>query len=93
VTREEIYVHKTPYTADKIHVLARLDASKLDLGKGREQGLHRTDNDFPVAWSKNYGKGRVFYSTFGHLPESWDNPAIQKMYFEAIRWAMKSGDH
>lgn len=85
--RDEIYVHKAPYSRDKIHVLARLDASKLDYSKAKN--LHRTDRDFPVAWTKNYGKGRVFYSTFGHLPETWDNPAVQKMYFEAIKWAMK----
>jgi hypothetical protein len=23
------------------------------------------------------------------LPETWDNPAVQKMYIEAIKWAMK----
>ena len=84
--RDEIYVHEAPYSRDKVHVLARLDASKLDYSKA--QGLHRTDKDFPVAWSKSYGKGRVFYSTFGHQPESWDNPQIQKMYFEAIKWSM-----
>lgn len=84
--RDEIYVHKAPYSRDKVHVLARLDASKLDFNSARQ--LRRTDKDFPVAWSKSYGKGRVFYSTFGHAPETWDNPAIQKMYFEAIKWAM-----
>jgi len=90
--RDEIYVHKAPYSRDKVHVLARLDASKLDFSGARQ--LHRTDNDFPVAWTKTYGKGRVFYSTFGHAAETWDNPAIQKMYLEAIKWAMgmTSGD-
>ena len=40
-----------------------------------------------------YGKGRVFYSTFGHAPETWDDPQIQKMYFEATRWALRlTGD-
>jgi len=70
-----------------------MDAAKLDLDNGRQKGLHRTDNDFPVAWTKSYGQGRVFYSTFGHLPESWDNPAIPKMYFEAIRWVMGGIEH
>jgi len=83
---DEIYEFKAPYSRDKVHILARLDADKLDYSKARD--LHRTDRDFPVAWYKNYGKGRVFYSTFGHLPESWDNPAIRKMYFEAIKWSM-----
>jgi type 1 glutamine amidotransferase len=84
--RDEIYVHKAPYSRDRVHVLARLDAGKLDYAAAKD--LHRTDKDFPVAWTKSYGKGRVFLSTFGHLPETWDNPAIQKMYFEAIKWAM-----
>ena len=40
-----------------------------------------------------YGKGRVFYSTFGHAAETWDDPQIQKMYFEATRWALRlTGD-
>jgi hypothetical protein len=41
-----------------------------------------------VAWAKSYGKGRVFYSTLGHPVENWDRPDMQKMYFEAIRWAL-----
>ena len=47
-----------------------------------------TDHDFAVAWSKIYGKGRVFYSTLGHTTEAWDDPDIQKMYFEAIKWVL-----
>ena len=90
--RDEIYVHKAPFSRDKVHVLASLDASKLDYAKAQQ--LHRTDKDFPVAWSKSYGKGRVFYSTFGHAAETWDDPRVQKMYLEAIRWALglTSGD-
>jgi type 1 glutamine amidotransferase len=82
---DEIYQHKD-FSRDKVHVLARLDAGKLDFSK---PGIHRTDKDFPVAWNKMYGKGRVFYSTFGHTDETWDDPRVQKMYFEAIRWALR----
>jgi type 1 glutamine amidotransferase len=82
---DEIYEHKS-FARDKVHVLARLDASKLDFTK---PNIHRTDKDFPVAWAKMYGKGRVFYSTFGHADETWDDPRIQKMYVEAIRWALR----
>lgn len=87
---DEVYVHKDPYSRDKVHVLASLDASKLDYAKA--QNLHRTDKDFPVAWSKMYGKGRVFYSTFGHAAETWDDPRVQKMYLEAIKWALRLTD-
>ena len=84
VIKDEIYQQKS-YSRDKVHVLARLDANKLDLKNPR---VHRTDKDFAVAWTKMYGKGRVFYSTFGHREEVWDQKDVQTMYLEAIKWAM-----
>jgi len=84
VIRDEIYQAKD-WSRDKVRVLARLDPDKIDLKNPR---VHRTDRDFAVAWAKNYGKGRVFYSTLGHVTENWDMPAVQHMYLEAIKWAM-----
>ena len=82
--RDEIYQVRN-FSRDRVRVLARLDASKLDLKNPR---VHRKDNDFAVAWARKYGRGRVFYSTFGHTEESWDDPAMQTMWVEAIKWAM-----
>ncbi|MDQ2711648.1 MAG: ThuA domain-containing protein [Acidobacteriota bacterium] len=48
----------------------------------------RTDRDFPIVWAKQYGKGRVWYSTFGHLEPTMDDKRIQQMYIGAIRWAL-----
>jgi len=42
----------------------------------------------PLAWAKNYGKGRVFYSSLGHDASVWDNRDVAQMYFEAIKWAL-----
>ena len=69
-------------------VLLRLDVSKMPPhAELRNQG-------FPLAWAKNYGKGRVFYSSFAHDAGTWDNRDIAQMYFEAIKWAlgMTEGD-
>jgi type 1 glutamine amidotransferase len=82
--RDEIYQVKN-FSRDKVRVLARLDAEKLNFNNSR---VHRKDRDFPVAWAREYGKGRVFYSTFGHSDESWDRNDVQTMYLEAIKWAM-----
>ena len=41
-----------------------------------------------AAWMRNYGKGRVFYSTFGHREDAWDRADVQKMWLEAIKWSM-----
>jgi type 1 glutamine amidotransferase len=88
VFHDELYQLKD-FSRAKIRVLAHLDASKLDLTRPL---VHRKDGDFPVAWAKTYGQGRVFYSILGHADEDWDNPVLAKMYFEAIRWALKLVD-
>ena len=85
VKRDEIYQLKN-WSRDNVNVLLRLDETKLNYANNPR--IHRADRDFAVAYAKMYGKGRVFYSTLGHTNESWDDPDIQKMYFEAIRWAL-----
>ncbi len=83
--KDEIYQPSKEWSRDKVNVLLRLDENKLNYDNPR---VHRTDHDFAVAWSKMHGKGRVFYSTLGHTKEAWDDPDIQKMYFEAIKWVL-----
>ena len=82
VKYDEIYQPKA-WSRDKVNVLLSLDPAKLDYDNNPR--IHRADHDFPVAWSKMYGKGRVFYSTLGHTEESWDDPDLRTMYFEAIK--------
>ena len=88
VLRDEIYQMKD-YSRDKVRVLMRLDAGKLDL---KNKNVHRTDGDFAVAWAKIYGKGRVYYTTLGHVEENWDKQEFQKMVIEAIKWSMRLSD-
>ena len=52
----------------------------------------RTDGDFPIVWAKKYGKGRVWYSSFGHLETTLDDTRIQQMYIGAIKWALGLAD-
>jgi uncharacterized protein len=89
VKYDEIYQPKD-WSRDKVNVLLSLDASRLDYANNPR--IHREDHDFAVAWTKMYGKGRVFYSTLGHTEESWDDPEIRKMYFEAIKWVLGMTD-
>ena len=46
------------------------------------------DGDYPLAWMKKYGQGRVFYGSFSHATELWDRRDIQLMYLEAIKWSL-----
>jgi len=80
---DEFYQPKA-FSRDKLRVLLRLDLSKMP----PNPQMRRTDQDFPLAWAKTYGKGRVFYSSLGHAAETWDNRDVAQMYFEAIKWSL-----
>jgi uncharacterized protein len=87
--RDEMYQYRTPYSRSSVDVLARLDERKLDL---TNKNVKRTDHDFPVAWVKYYGKGRVFSSTLGHSDQAWDDSRVQSMYLEGIKWVLRMND-
>jgi type 1 glutamine amidotransferase len=84
---DEFYQTKD-FSREKAHVVLRLDTSKLQ----SNPNVHRTDGDFPLAWAKMYGNGRVFYSALGHSAKTWDDADVYRMYFEALRWALKLTD-
>jgi type 1 glutamine amidotransferase len=81
---DEIYQFKD-WSRDKVHVLMSIDTNTVDLTK---KEVLRTDKDFAVAWTKTYGRGRVFYCSLGHRPEVWARDDIKKMWTEAIKWAI-----
>lgn len=72
------------YQPGDVHTILRLDPAALT----PEQLARRPDGDFPVVWTRQYGAGRVFVSTFGHLDQTWDDPAVTRLYFEGIKWAL-----
>jgi uncharacterized protein len=84
---DEFYQPKN-FSREKSRVLLRLDTSKLP----PNQNLLSKDGDFPLAWAKMYGQGRVFFGSFAHDTKTWDDPRIATMYFEAIKWALKLTD-
>ena len=83
---QEEWYNLTGFSREKIRVILRLDLSVFPT---LPPSVANSGGDFPVAWARDYGKGRVFASTFAHATETWDNPMIQTMYFEAIKWALK----
>lgn len=86
---DEIYQFKN-FDRSKVHGLLTLDKHPND----------KTPGDYPVSWCKEYGKGRVFYTSLGHREDVWDpnwpdrkNPkevaeAYQKHILEGIKWAL-----
>jgi type 1 glutamine amidotransferase len=44
----------------------------------------------PVVWKKVYGKGRVFYSSLGHVAADFEVPEALEIMKRGIRWASQS---
>jgi uncharacterized protein len=85
---DEMYSPKN-WSRDNVNVLMRLDESKLNyVNPQYGVAATRPDKDQAIAWSKMYGKGRVFYSSIGHTKEAWENPLARTMYLEGVKWTM-----
>lgn len=79
---DEIYQFRN-WSRDRVHVLLSLDSRSVDTRKGK-----RTDQDYALAWTRQYGQGRVFYTALGHRQEVWADERFRRHLLEGIRWAM-----
>ena len=82
--KEEIYQFKDPYSRERLRVLLTIDLDKTP----KKKGMKRKDNDYAVTWIRNYGKGRVFYCSFGHNNHIFWHPAILRHYLDGIQFAL-----
>jgi uncharacterized protein len=86
---DEIYQLKD-FDRTKVHGLLTLD----------KHPNNNTPGDYPIAWCKEYGKGRVFYTSLGHREDVWDPTwpdrknskevaeAYQQHILNGIKWAL-----
>ena len=44
----------------------------------------------PVAWTKTYGRGRVFYCSVGHQPELLERDTIRSFIARGFSWAART---
>ena len=79
---DEIYEFKDN-PRPRVHVLFALDAHPPD---GHPEAGQ--PGDFPLAWTKTQGKGRVFYTALGHAIDTWKDERFRQHIAGAIRWAL-----
>jgi type 1 glutamine amidotransferase len=81
VASEQYYMHADPNN----HVLATtvFDGQHLPWLDGLVS---------PVAWTKTWGQGRVFYHALGHEPSMLSDPAITTMTRQGLAWAARRRD-
>jgi len=77
---DEFMVEDEQYITDydpRVHVLAT----------ALYQGIAR-----PVAWTKTWGKGKVFYLALGHNPDACRHQTFKVMLTRGCLWAAPSGE-
>lgn len=86
---DEIYRVAAPYSRDTVRVLLSVDPISTDMMQGRCYGdCLRDDNDYPVAWIHEYGRGRVFYTSLGHAPDVFWDPRVLQMFLAGTQYAL-----
>jgi len=77
--KDEIYQYDLRYKPENLRVLVSLDM---------QASTPKEPWHVPVTWVRDYGKGRVFATNFGHNDATWKEPMFQKHMAEGIAWAL-----
>ena len=77
--RDEIYQYDPRYQPENLRVLVSLDMAASS---------PKHPWQVPVSWVRDYGKGRVYYTNFGHNEATWNDPVFQEHAAEGIAWAL-----
>ncbi|MGC8742300.1 MAG: ThuA domain-containing protein [Verrucomicrobiia bacterium] len=87
--RDEFFRFHQVYSRERVRVLLSIDTNRTEYSQDKKYGnTVRPDNDYAIAWIRNYGKGRVFYSTIAHNPYVFYDPLILKFYLNAVQFAL-----
>lgn len=82
IHRDEPYCFNGAYETSGFRPLLSMDTQGLKDPKGEAGKLPRY-----VAWIKPYGKGRVFYCSPSHFPESYTSPTLLRFMLDGIQYA------
>ena len=79
-----------PYTSEQYYM--HVDPSNEVLATTTFNGDHAEWIDgvvMPVAWKRRHGKGRVFYSSLGHVASEFKAPEMATIFRRGANWAAR----
>ena len=81
---DEIYQIRD-FDVSGFRVLLRLDPTSVDFTR---PNVHRHPYGWPLAWTRSYGMGRVFYTALGHEEGVWRDPPVSEAMHNAALWVL-----
>ena len=86
---DEVFQFSEPYTRDRLRVLLAIDTDKTDMSEERRiLPERRADKDIAISWIRNYGRGRVFYTSLGHNAHINWNEKVLLQYLDGIQFVL-----
>ena len=73
---------------EDVRVLLTVDLDDPAIEPRPWTGYKRPDNVYPVSWIRTYGKGRMFYSSLGHMPETFTTPALVGHFLAGVQYLL-----
>ncbi|MBN1807037.1 MAG: ThuA domain-containing protein [Sedimentisphaerales bacterium] len=86
--RDEFFRVHGPYSRKRVRVLFSIDTEKTTFQGQMRGNCIREDNDYALAWVRQYGRGRVFYCTIAHNPYVFWDSTMLKFYLAAVQFAL-----
>jgi len=90
---DEWYVFFENPRQKDFQILYTIDGEKIDpngnisfLVKDKNFGMGK---DHPVAWYRQIGKGKTFYTSIGHDKTAWENAYFVQLIENAVLWGQK----
>lgn len=86
--RDEFFRVHEPYSRRKLRVLFSIDMAQTEVQGAPRGNPIRADNDYALAWVRQYGRGRAFYCTIAHNPYVFWDPKMLQFYLAATQFAL-----
>lgn len=83
-------IESFPYTSEQYYM--HVDPSNEVLATTTFTGEHAYWIDgvtMPVVWKRKHGKGRVFYSSLGHVSKEFELPQMRTILRRGLNWAAR----
>lgn len=89
---DEWYVFFSNPRIQGFRIIYTIDGEKIDPNgnilwiKNKNFGM---GEDHPVAWHKNVGNGKTFYTSIGHDASAWEQETFLQMLENAVNWSVE----